>query len=78
MQSAGVLTQQRTDYAERVTALNGAVDRVLTQIFGCYHRNLSRPFTRDNKTYRVCMSCGMGRSFDLESWKTVGRATRIH
>jgi hypothetical protein len=80
MQSVETLRQREaaTNYAQRRAILNESLDRLLTQIFGCSHRDLSRPFTRDGKTYRVCMSCGMGRSFDLKTWKTFGEAKRIH
>jgi hypothetical protein len=27
-------------------------------IFGCHHRHLSRVFTIDRQTYRVCFACG--------------------
>ena len=46
--------------------------RVLQGIFGCWHSDMNSPFTRDGETYRVCMSCGARRRFDLERWETVG------
>ena len=27
-------------------------------LFGCWHRNLSRPFTLSGRTYEVCLNCG--------------------
>ena len=39
----------------------------------CRHRRMSRPFTRDGETYRVCLRCGMQRAFDLDTWKMLGR-----
>ena len=39
---------------------------------GCRHARLSRPFTREGRTYRVCIKCGMRRDFDLRNWKTYG------
>lgn len=32
-------------------------------IFGCRHRHLSRVFTIQHRTYKVCFDCG--REFDL-------------
>jgi hypothetical protein len=32
-------------------------------VFGCRHRHLSRVFTIQNRTYKVCFDCG--REFDL-------------
>ena len=41
-------------------------------IFVCWHRKMSRPFTRNGETYRVCLRCGRHRQFDLREWKTKG------
>lgn len=43
---------------------------VVSKIWSCWHRKMSRPFTHDGETYRVCLKCGMRREFDLEAWKT--------
>ena len=32
--------------------------KTLDCLFGCHHGNLSRVFTLDGRTYRVCCSCG--------------------
>ena len=34
--------------------------------FGCRHRELTRVFTLDNQTYRVCLSCGARIPFTEE------------
>ena len=33
-------------------------------VFGCWHRNLSRPFTLSGWTYEVCLSCGREFAYD--------------
>ncbi|HVI07742.1 MAG TPA: hypothetical protein VND65_05560 [Candidatus Binatia bacterium] len=38
--------------------MNNKVLRVLEFVFGCRHRNLSRPFTLSGWTYEVCLTCG--------------------
>jgi len=43
---------------------------VVSKLWSCWHRKLSRPFTHEGETYRVCLKCGMRREFDLETWKT--------
>jgi hypothetical protein len=48
------------------------LQRVISRVFVCWHRKLSRPFTRDAETYRVCLRCGMHRHFDLQEWKMKG------
>jgi len=45
---------------------------VLRRAFGCWHLQMSLPFTRDNETYRTCVSCGARRRFDLDQWAMVG------
>ena len=43
---------------------------VISKIWSCWHRKMSRPFTHEGETYRVCLKCGMRREFDLNAWKT--------
>ena len=52
--------------------LFGIFRNLVGRIFVCWHRRLSRPFTREGETYRVCLRCGMHRQFDLREWKTKG------
>ncbi|MGQ9897423.1 MAG: hypothetical protein ACUVR8_07730 [Acidobacteriota bacterium] len=33
---------------------------------------MSRPFTIDQQTYRMCLNCGAHRTFDTQQWKMVG------
>jgi len=46
--------------------------RLISKLWSCWHRHMSRPFTRDGQTYRVCLRCGIQRPFDLDAWKTKG------
>ena len=44
-----------------------SMNKVLTVfefIFGCWHRQLSRPFTLSGWTYEVCLSCGKKFAYD--------------
>ena len=45
---------------------------LVSKVWSCWHRRMSRPFTRDGETYRVCLRCGVHRRFDLEQWETKG------
>jgi hypothetical protein len=38
-------------------------------IFGCHHTNLSRVFTIEGRTYRVCCDCGAKFEYSLESMR---------
>ena len=51
----------------------GAGIGILSRIFGCWHRDLSRPFTEKTTSYRVCLECGARKLFDTESFKTFGK-----
>jgi hypothetical protein len=37
---------------------------LMTSLFGCWHENISRPFTHGNSTYRSCLTCGARTTFD--------------
>jgi hypothetical protein len=41
-------------------------------LFGCHHRILSRVFTIESKSYRVCCDCGAKFAYSLETMRTVG------
>ncbi len=41
-------------------------------IFGCWHKQLSRPFTIGKDSYRSCLSCGARKYFDIETLKAFG------
>ena len=41
---------------------------IMNWLFGCRHRNLSRAFTSDNETYKVCLKCGARLRY---SWQTM-------
>ena len=57
-----------TVMADLVSKVRGATAR----IFGCWHVQLSRPFSRGSETYRTCVACGARRRFDLDQRKMVG------
>lgn len=45
---------------------------ILTRLFGCGHRNLSRPFSHKRVAYRSCLQCGARRQFNPQTLKTFG------
>ena len=54
------------------TGLASLWRRIALRLFSCWKHDLGRPITRDRKTYRVCLNCGMFREFDPQTWKTYG------
>jgi hypothetical protein len=45
---------------------------LIGKLFGCWHKELSRPFTNEKSSYRVCLSCGAMKQFDTSNLKTYG------
>ena len=45
---------------------------IFAKIFGCEHKNISRPFTAGGTSYRTCLQCGARKQFDSETLKTFG------
>jgi len=46
-------------------------------LFGCHHRHLSRVFTIEGRTYRVCCDCGAKFVYSLSSMSIERRARRF-
>jgi hypothetical protein len=52
--------------------LAGKIGGGLSRLFGCWHSEMSRPFSSEGQSYRVCLGCGARRQFNIRSWKTQG------
>ena len=63
--------QITSDRDSLVTTLS-ALERSVGRVFGCWHRRMSWPITRNHQTYRACLKCGMCRRFDPKKWKAFG------
>ena len=44
-----------------------------SQIFGCWHERLTRPFFEGKTAYRSCLKCGARKRFDPQTMKTYGK-----
>ena len=62
------LTSRRRHLRSAISFLGG----LLSRLFICWHWRMSWPITRDNKTYRTCLKCGICREFDPQTWKSFG------
>lgn len=64
-------------YAEddhlRLSKIGKFFERLFSDVFGCQHREMSRPFSRHGEAYRVCITCGARRQFDEKTWNSTGR-----
>jgi len=45
---------------------------LLGKIFGCWHGEMSRPFSHEKVAYRSCMKCGARKQFDSDTLETHG------
>jgi hypothetical protein len=74
MQAAQVTLKQygQGRAAAEPQGLTAQLSTLLTRVFGCWHSEMSRPFTRDGESYRACLECGARRSFDPLKWEMVG------
>ena len=43
------------------------------RVFGCWHTEMSRPFSHQGQAYRTCLNCGAHRKFNLSNWKMQGQ-----
>jgi hypothetical protein len=58
------------------TSVRNVLSRVfgrMGEVLGCPHKEMSRPFSRQGETYRVCINCGARRGFDEKTWNSTGR-----
>ena len=62
------------DYVTKINTQNdvsfGEKIGVLASLFGCWHKQLSRPMTTDRVSYRACLHCGARQKFDAVQLKT--------
>lgn len=67
-----LIEQPGTDVSAIISDVFVRTGSAVKRIFGCWHREMSLPFSRDNESYRTCVACGARRRFDLERWTMVG------
>jgi len=48
------------------------VQNWLNRLIGCWHMEMSRPFSSEGQAYRVCLNCGAHRAFNLKNWEMKG------
>lgn len=69
-----ILEQNRIAQAvlNRTDKVFGDKIGIMGKLFGCWHKELSRPFSNQNESYRACLNCGARKQFDAENLKTFG------
>ena len=72
---AAQITLKHYGHARRSVGSKGLTAQLsnwLTRVFGCWHSEMSRPFTHDGESYRACLECGARRQFDSMKWEMIG------
>jgi hypothetical protein len=54
------------------SSLIAKIGSFIARVFGCWHAELSRPFSRGGRAYRTCLSCGAQRQFNIGNWEMQG------
>lgn len=75
MQAEAILEKSRSIELNELTINENIFEKpigLIGRIFGCWHQELSRPFTNERESYRVCLHCGAHRRFDTKTFKTYG------
>ena len=69
------ILEQNTIAASVINRTNetfGGKIGLLGKLFGCWHTEISRPFTIGKDSYRACLRCGARKHFDPKTLKTFG------
>jgi hypothetical protein len=45
---------------------------LMAKLFGCWHKNISRPFVQGKTAFRSCLQCGARKQFNPETLETRG------
>ena len=54
------------------SSVTGKISDWVARVFGCWHMEMSRPFSQQGQAYRVCLNCGAQRQFNLGNWEMQG------
>ena len=50
----------------------GGIGKLAARLFGCWHKDMSRPFSHKDQAYRTCLDCGASRKFNVGNWEMQG------
>jgi hypothetical protein len=51
----------------RLSNLTAQIAGIFRRLLGCWHSNMSRPFTLNDEPYRTCLECGERLRFDRKT-----------
>jgi len=70
--NSSVVTSSALTGSVNSSSVTGRLNTLMARVFGCRHADMSRPFSRDGRSYRSCLNCGAQRHFNLGNWKMQG------
>jgi len=50
----------------------GGIGSWVARVLGCWHKEMSRPFSHKGQAYRTCLHCGASRKFNVGRWEMQG------
>lgn len=72
MMRNGLLSWTNIYRPNSIQQIPGQKVGLLTKIFGCEHKRLSRPISTGNAGHQTCLSCGAKRQFDPIALRSFG------
>lgn len=74
MQTASSIAKNQQNVIQMPVSVtsNKGVTGWITKLFGCWHKEMSRPFSLYGQAYRTCLDCGARRQFNVRSWQMQG------
>ena len=72
MRSNTKQNHQARNISNKTPEIFGEKIGVFGKVFGCWHKDLTRPFTTGRQSYRACLECGARRGFDPKTLRTFG------
>lgn len=73
MQTLKLAVENHQNVAQiNASTKNNVISGWLTRIFGCRHKEMSRPFSLYGQAYRTCLDCGARRQFNVRRWEMQG------
>jgi hypothetical protein len=70
---AGELTIATPNIGQaNASSVTTKINDFVARVFGCWHTEMSRPFSQQGHAYRVCLNCGARRQFNLRNWRMHG------
>ena len=71
MQKEQAIMANNSDVLQNIPS-GGGIGNLVTRLLGCWHKEMSRPFSNKGQAYRTCLNCGASRKFNVGRWEMQG------